>query len=55
LQNIDTKHRYDSGGTLPFDLPHLRLETEHLSAEAAAHRIVEHFDLSWREDLGGTR
>lgn len=43
-------HRYDSGGALPFALPHLRLETAYLSAEAAARRIAEHFDLPWRDD-----
>jgi hypothetical protein len=45
LQEIDASHRYDSGGAFPFDLPHLRLETEHLPAETAARRIVEHFEL----------
>jgi len=45
LQEIHTAHRYDSGGAFPFDLPHLRLETEHLSAEVTAQRIAEHFDL----------
>ena len=45
LQEIDASHRYDSGGVFPFDLPHLRLETEHLPAEAAAKRIAEHFEL----------
>ena len=38
-------HRYDSGGTLPFDLPFLRIETENLPAEATALRIAEHFGL----------
>ena len=45
LHEIDANHRYDSGGAFPLDLPHLRLETEHLSAKAAAQRIVKHFDL----------
>ena len=45
LQEIDVSHRYDSGGAFPFDLPHLRLETEHLPAVAAAKRIAEHFEL----------
>jgi len=55
LREGDAAHRYDSGGAFPFDLPHLRLETAHLSAEAAARRIAEHFDLPRREDLGGER
>ncbi len=54
LQETDTAHRYDSGGAFPLDLPHLRLETEHLSAEAAARRIVEHFDLPRLADRSGT-
>jgi hypothetical protein len=54
LRDIHAAHRYDSGGAFPFDLPHLRLDTEHLSAEVAAQRIAEHFDLPRREDLGGT-
>lgn len=45
LHDIYTAHRYDSGGAFPFDLPHLRLETAHLSAEAAAQRIAEYFAL----------
>ena len=45
LQQTDATHRYDSGGAFPLDVPHLRLETARLSAEAAANRIVEHFDL----------
>lgn len=51
LQDIHAAHRYDSGGAFPFDLPHLRLETEHLSAEAAAQRIADHFDLPRLEDF----
>ncbi len=38
-------HRYDSGGALPLDLPLLRIETEHLTAEDTAARIHEHFGL----------
>jgi hypothetical protein len=53
LEEIQTAHRYDSGGAFPFDLPHLRLETTHLSAEATAQRIAERFDLPWIEDLDG--
>ena len=45
LRETDAAHRYDSGGAFPFDLPHLRLETAHLSAEATAQRIVEYFGL----------
>lgn len=45
LQQTDATHRYDSGGAFPLDVPHLRLETTHLSAEAAADRIVAHFAL----------
>jgi hypothetical protein len=54
LRDIHAAHRYDSGGAFPFDLPHLRLETEHLSAEAAAQRIVGHFDLPQIEDPSST-
>ena len=54
LRDIDAAHRYDSGGAFPLDLPHLRLETEHVSAETTARRIAEHFDLPRREDGGGT-
>ena len=50
VRDIDTAHRYDSDGAFPFDLPHLRLETAHLSAELSAQRIAEHFDLPWREN-----
>ena len=45
LRGINVAHRYDSGGDFPFDVPHLRLETEHLPAEAAADRIIGHFGL----------
>jgi len=55
LQDIHAAHRYDSGGTLPFGLPHLRLETEHLSADASAQRIAEHFDLPLVEDFSSKR
>jgi len=48
LQEDADLHRYDSGGTLPFDLPFLRIETEHLSAEATAQRIRDHFGLRSR-------
>jgi hypothetical protein len=51
LREIHTAHRYDSGGTLPFDLPYLQLETEHLSADLAAQLVAEHFDLPRLEDL----
>jgi hypothetical protein len=46
LRENDAAHRYDGGSNFPFDLPHLRLDTEHLSAAATAVRIIEHFDLS---------
>jgi hypothetical protein len=39
-------HRYDSGGTIPFDLPFLRIETDDLSAEETAERICAHFGLA---------
>jgi hypothetical protein len=44
LRENDATHRYDSGDAFPFDLPHLRLETEHLSAQEAALGIIERFD-----------
>ena len=46
LQAMNTAHRYDSGGAFPFELPHLRLEPEHLPPEVTAQRIAEHFGLS---------
>jgi hypothetical protein len=39
-------HCYDSGGTLPFALPLLQIDTTALTADAAAQRIREHFSLS---------
>ena len=45
LRSDAARYNYDSGGSLPFDLPFLRLDTEHLTAEATAARIREHFDL----------
>jgi hypothetical protein len=45
LRQTDANHRYDSGNQFPFDVPHLRLETGDLSAEAAAQRIVDTFEL----------
>src|SRR5579875_2782145 len=41
----DAHHRYDSGGTLPLDLPLLRLGTDHLTARETAERIRAHFAL----------
>jgi chloramphenicol 3-O-phosphotransferase len=38
-------HRYDSGGTLPLDLPLLRIDTDHLTADATAQRIRDHYGL----------
>lgn len=55
LHEIDAAHRYVSGGASPFDVPHLRLETERLSAETAAHRIVEHFGLPQVDGASETR
>lgn len=43
-QQHATLHQ-DSGGGIPFDLPFLRIDTEHLSAEATAQRIREHYEL----------
>jgi cytidylate kinase len=51
IREGEAAYRYDSSGTFPFDLPHLRLETAHLLAETAAQRIAEHFALPWREDV----
>ncbi len=53
LRDMNAAHRYDSGGNLPFDVPHLRIETEHLPAAAAADRIIEHFDLPRLDSLRG--
>ncbi len=55
IREGDAAHRYDSGGAFPFALPHLRLETAHLSAAAAARRIAARFDLPWRDDLNSER
>jgi hypothetical protein len=54
LRENDAAHCYDSGDAFPFNLPHLRLENEHLPAEAAAYRIVAHFALPQREDRSST-
>jgi len=45
LRQDDAHHRYDSGGTLPLDLPLLHLETDHLTARETAERIRAHFAL----------
>lgn len=45
LREDAARHRYDSGGVIPFDVPFLRLETEHVSAGATAERIVDAFGL----------
>jgi cytidylate kinase len=50
LTENDAAHRYDSAGAFPLDVPHLRLETEHLSAAAAAQRIIARFKLPLRDD-----
>lgn len=54
LHRIQIAHRYDSDGAFPFDLPHLRLETERLSAELAARRIAKYFDLPCLDDGGSS-
>jgi hypothetical protein len=51
LQEIHAAHHYNSGDAFPLDVPHLRVETEHLSADATAQRIAAHFDLRQLEDL----
>jgi hypothetical protein len=50
LRDTDAAHRYDSGGTLPLPLPHLRLDITHLPAESAARRIMTHFNLPCLHD-----
>jgi len=50
LQDTNAVYRYDSGGVLPYALPHLRLDTTHLSAETTAHQIVAHFNLPRPDD-----
>lgn len=55
IREGDAAHRYDSGGAFPFALAHLRLETTHLSAEASAQLIAEHFDLPRLQDLSSKR
>lgn len=45
LRQLVTTHRWVSEGAFPLDLPHLRLDTEHLAAEAAAHTIAGHLGL----------
>jgi len=45
LVEMNASHRYDSGGVLPLDLPHLRVETEHVDAEETARRIMAHYGL----------
>lgn len=45
LREDSALHCYDSGGALPFGLPLLRIETEHVSAEATAARICGHYGL----------
>src|SRR5215203_3838550 len=55
LRDMNAAHRYDSGGAFPFDVPHLRIETEHLSAEATAERIIDRFNLPQIVDPQGTR
>jgi hypothetical protein len=45
LRQTDAAHRYDSGAAFPFDVPHLKLDIEHLPAETTAKQIAEHFQL----------
>jgi len=45
LKETDVAHDYVSNGAFPLDVPHLYLETERLSADATARRIIEEFDL----------
>jgi shikimate kinase len=45
LRQMHAEHQFDSGDVFPLDLPHLRLKTEHLSAEATAERIRDYFGL----------
>lgn len=45
LKRDASLHQYDSGGSLPLDLPLLRIDTEHLSAEVTAERIRGRYDL----------
>ena len=47
LRRDAARHRYDSGGGLPLDLPLLRIETQDLEAETTAQRIADHFGLPW--------
>lgn len=47
-------HRYESGGTLPIDLPLVQIETTDLSAEATAQRICEHYGLPLTATVGST-
>jgi hypothetical protein len=45
LRELDARHRYDSGGQLPFGTPFLRLDTTDVSASDAAELICGHFAL----------
>jgi hypothetical protein len=45
LRRFIPAHRFDSDGTFPFALPHLRLETASLSVAATTQRIIAHFAL----------
>ncbi len=45
LRRSAALHRYGSGGTIPFDLPFVRIDTEHLTAQATAECIRAHFGL----------
>lgn len=53
LRDTAARHRYDSGGAFPLDLPHLRLETSRLAALATAQQIVTHFDLPHASGFDG--
>jgi hypothetical protein len=45
LRRWDGLYRQDSGGTIPFELPFLRLETSDLSIDATVERICAAFNL----------
>jgi hypothetical protein len=43
LRELLAAHRWDSDGMFPFTLPHLRLDTEQLTADETAQRSADHF------------
>jgi hypothetical protein len=40
LHAMHIAHRYDGGGTFPVDLPHLRVQTKHLPADASGSALL---------------